>query len=551
MLIGKKDTSPFYLNQEMTCMNRSTLMYFLRLSPLIFLSVFVLFVSTTLAQTVPAPANSVQTASGIFENGRVRPPTASSLRRQPGTPGTAEPAQSFSPESTSSNNHEQFDGKPVASIEFKGNRFLTDQKLYSSIQTRINRSFDSAIIKEDVRRLYRTGLIRDVRLLTQTSRQGLHLTFEVFERPTIGTVRYIGNRMFLDNKLTKQTNLHGGDALDIFTIEDAKRKIEELYHEKGFPKAHVTILEGNKPNQRNVVFYIDEGPREKIKLIEVVGNDPRLATDARLKTLLQAKDKLTNWIYGGDFIPAAVDADIEKLISYYRNLGYFQATAGRQIEYDQTGHWVTLRFIINEGVRYKINSVSVQGNQRVNASVLNPLVTINNGDYFHQGDLRKVLESLNDVYGKLGYIYSTITPDIRFKETPGELDIIFQIDEGEQFTVGRIDAHISGIAPHTKNSVVLNRLSLIPGDLANDQEVQASERRLRFSSLFNADATRGTPPSIVIRSDEIQTRETSNTTPSEHPASESFRGQSPRSPLQIYNPANRTSAFPLRYPAGK
>jgi outer membrane protein insertion porin family len=477
-------------------------------------------------------------------------PAANSSPVQQTLPVTSKPAvtQSSTINAESSNPHQEFQGLPVISIEFKGNQFLTAEKLYGTIKTRIDRSFDSAIIKEDVRRLYRTGLIRDVRLLTNTAASGVHLTFEIFERPTINTVRFIGNRMFLDNKLTKQTDLRGGDALDIFAIEDAKRKIEELYHEKGHPKAHVTILEGNKPDQRNVVFYIDEGPREKIAKIEVVGNDPRLATDARLKTQLQAKDKLTNWLYGGDYIPKAIDADVQQLISYYRNLGYFQATAGRQVEYDESGHWVTLRFIVNEGPRYRIGSISIQGNNRVSSPTLQPLLTIQNGDYFNRSELSAMLDSLKEIYGKLGFIYSTVTPDIRFKEVPGELDVVFQIVEGDQFKIGRIDAHISGLNPHTKNAVVLNRLSLIPGYLANNREVKASERRLRFSSLFNSDPSLGTPPSIVIRTDAIDAMR-SNETSANPPQPENrhtIRGQSPLTTTPDNHPVNRTSAFPLR-----
>ena len=476
-------------------------------------------------------------------------PAANNAPIQPPIPAApSSPEKQSSPTITKqANPHQEFQGMPVISIEFKGNRYLTAEKLYGTIKTRIDRSFDSAIIKEDVRRLYRTGLIRDVRLLTKTSTQGLHLTFEIFERPTINTVRFIGNRMFLDNKLTKQSDLRGGDALDIFAIEDAKRKIEELYHEKGHPKAHVTILEGNKPDQRNVVFYIDEGPREKIAKIEVVGNDPRLATDARLKTQLQAKDKLTNWLYGGDYVPKAIDADVQQLVSYYRNLGYFQATAGRQIQYDETGHWVTLRFIVNEGPRYRIGSISIQGNSQVSSPTLQPLLTIQNGDYFNRSELATVLDSLKELYGKLGFIYSTVTPDIRFKEVPGELDVVFDIVEGNQFKIGRIDAHISGLNPHTKNAVVLNRLSLIPGYLANNREVKASERRLRFSSLFNSDPSMGTPPSIVIRTDVIDAM-LSNGTADQQPSenTRTIRGQSPPTIKPNTNSVNRTSAFPLR-----
>lgn len=504
----------------------------------------------------PGSTGQVQQASGIFPN-TGRPPRTQSLNRQPGTPGTRGPAQDSSPKTVDElqkeeeKKHLQYHGLPVASIEFKGNQFLTGERLYGTIKTRIDRSFDATVIQEDVRSLYGTGLIRDVRLLIKQSKLGLHLTFELFERPTIATVRYIGNRMYLDKKLTRETDLKAGDALDLFSIEDAKRKIEELYHEHGFPKAHVSVLEGLQPGERNVVFYVNEGPREKIAAIQVVGNNPHLAQDARLLTLFESKAKLTNWIIGGDYIPTRVESDMEKLVAYYRNLGYFQATVGRQIDYDESGHWVTLRFIVNEGPRYRITAMRVEGNQHVSSESLNQLISTRSGDYFLRGQLNEDLDALREIYGKLGYIYSTITTDIRFQETPGELELVFSVDEGEQFKVGEIAVHISGIAPHTKNSVVLNRLSLIPGDLASNQEMRSSERRLRHSSLFNDGAMMGSPPTIVVRTEEIETNspEDSGLPPAPNPkaatgpTTDSIRGQSPERPN--IQQVDRTSAFQL------
>tara|TARA_B100000945_G_scaffold256489_1_gene213914 strand:- start:287 stop:1957 length:1671 start_codon:yes stop_codon:yes gene_type:complete len=503
----------------------------------------------------PGSTGQVQPAGGLLSVGS-NPPRAQSLSRQPGTPGTRGPAQKSNPQTIEDikkeeqQQHLQYNGLPVASIEFKGNSFLTGERLYDTIKTRIDRSFDSVIVQEDVRSLYGTGLIRDVQLLIKKSKLGLHLTFEIFERPTIATVRFIGNRMYLDKKLTKETDLKSGDALDLFSIEDATRKIEELYHENGFPKAHVKVLEGLKPGERNVVFYISEGPREKIAAVEVVGNDPYLAQDARLLTLFESKARLSNWIIGGDYIPSKVENDMEKLVTYYRNLGYFQATVGRQIDYDDSGHWVTLRFIVNEGPRYRITNVRIEGNKQVSKDLLSKLITISSGDYFLRNQLGNDLESIKDLYGKLGYIYSKVNTDIRFRETPGELEIVFEVDEGEQFKVGEIAVHIAGISPHTKNSVILNRLSLIPGDLASNQEMRSSERRLRHSSLFNDGAMMGSPPTIVVRTEEIKTQPKKpglppapNPKSATEPTTNTIRGQSPV--FSRYEPVNRTSAYPL------
>ncbi len=503
----------------------------------------------------PGSTSEVQPASGLLPAG-ARSPRPQSLNRQPGTPGVRGPARNSNPQTMDElkqeeeQQHLKYHGSPIASIEFKGNKFLTDERLYGTIKSRIDRSFDSAIVQQDVRALYGTGLIRDVRLLVKQSNLGLHLTFEIFERPTIASVRFIGNRWYLDKKLTKETDLRAGDALDLFSIEDATRKIKELYHEHGFPKAHVEVLEGLKPGERDVLFYISEGPKEKIAAIEVVGNNPQLAQDARLLTLFESKARLSNWLVGGDYIPSRIESDMEKLVAYYRNLGYFQATVGRQIDYDDSGHWVTLRFIVNEGPRYRITSLRVEGNEQVSKQSIQELIATNNNDFFLRGQLNGDVESIRDLYGKLGYIYSKISADIRFQETPGELEVVFNIDEGEQFKVGEIAVHISGISPHTKNSVVLNRLSLIPGYLASNQDVLSSERRLRHSSLFNDGTTMGSPPTIVVRTEEIQTRNEPRALPpapnpesATQPGYDTIRGQSPA--RNASQQIDRTSAFPL------
>ena len=80
-----------------------------------------------------------------------------------------------------------------------------------------------------------------------------------------------------------------------------------------------------------------------------------------------------------------------------------------------------------------------------------------------------------------------------------EIDLVFDIDEGKRYRVGRINVNIEGDDPHTKLSVALNRISLRPGDIVDIRKIQDSERRLRASGLFAVDPIRGLRPSIVYK----------------------------------------------------
>ena len=90
-----------------------------------------------------------------------------------------------------------------------------------------------------------------------------------------------------------------------------------------------------------------------------------------------------------------------------------------------------------------------------------------------------------------------------FLEEPGKIDLVYHIDEGKQWKVGRIFVHIDGDNPHTRIQTALNRLSFRPGQIVDIREIHASERRLQASSLFLANPAEGTMPKITYKIREL------------------------------------------------
>ena len=103
---------------------------------------------------------------------------------------------------------------------------------------------------------------------------------------------------------------------------------------------------------------------------------------------------------------------------------------------------------------------------------------------------------MQDKYGGIGYVFADIRPDPRFLEEPAELDLVYNIKEGDRYRVGKINIVIKGDYPHTQLTTVLNRLSLKPGDIVDIREIRASERRIKASQLF--EVTPGNAPKIVF-----------------------------------------------------
>ena len=199
----------------------------------------------------------------------------------------------------------------------------------------------------------------------------------------IDGVLFIGNQYVTDKRLLKESGLKQGDALNIYTVQEARRKVEEYYRSKGYTKTVVTIEEGDKPEDRRVVLRIDESPVERIWSVRFVGNDPSFVTDARLKTLIKSKPGFMKYLFRGKVDHALIAEDREILETYYRNLGYFKARISREIEYDSSGQWATLTFVIDEGPRYRIRDVSVVGNKKYSSDQLLGLLKLQTGDYFN------------------------------------------------------------------------------------------------------------------------------------------------------------------------
>ncbi|HTN74826.1 MAG TPA: POTRA domain-containing protein, partial [Pirellulaceae bacterium] len=237
----------------------------------------------------------------------------------------------------------------VADVKIVGNRGVTEAKIFAQIRTRKDREFDPETLQADVRRLNGTSLFRDVRTYTEENADGVIVTFEVFERPTIRYLKFIGNRGVTDSSLSKKIGLKVGEALNLYTVEEARVKLEEFYRSKGYTKIQVTLLEGDDPKDQGVVFVIHEGNLERIGEVDFIGNT--IADDSRLKTQIESKPGFLYYFFKGRVDRNKIDQDIEKLTTYYRSLGYFRARIGREMKYDDSGKWLTLTFVIDEGPR--------------------------------------------------------------------------------------------------------------------------------------------------------------------------------------------------------
>ena len=402
----------------------------------------------------------------------------------------------------------------VAAVRIEGNKRVPADQIMSKLRTRANRTYDPDLVQADAQEIMRMRFFNNVKTSRELTSKGVIVTFKIVERNFINDIKFIGNRHLTDRSLLKQANLTKGQPLDIHKVKMARQRIEDFYDEKGLGRTEVEIIPAK--DEQTVVFLIHEDDPQRIRSIKVVGNT--ITSQGRLKSFLKSKASVLR-TFGGKYSSQKVEQDKQILTAYYRSLGFFNARVGvDSIQHDPS--WISLTYVIDEGPRFKIRNVSFVGNDKYSQSQLESIVELKSGDFFHAPVMQQDINKLRDQYGSQGHININVEAEHLFHEQPGVLDLVYKINEGPQYRLGRINVHVEGDHGITRKQVILNRIGLKPGDIIDMRKIRASEIRLGRSQLFNTGGAGGAAPRLVVvpRNDPNQLAQRQRS---------GFRGQSP------------------------
>ncbi len=378
-------------------------------------------------------------------------------------------------------------GEIVADVQFEGARTIILEELYSRVKTQKSRPLSPRQIREDVRNLYQTRWFFSVEPRVEDTAAGPVVVFRVLERPIVQRVEFRGNEVYTAQYLTELIGLKPGSPFDVALNREAAQRIEREYKDKkGRYFVKVDLLKGGKPEDREVVFQITEGPKVVVAGITINGSKDISA--AVLKTKLQTKTQKF-WFFGGNYDPSTMEDDEAALRSYYQALGYFDIQIKKQHAFSDDKSKVYIDYTISEGPRYRIRDIKIEGTDVIPEGRIRPDLQTRSGDFFTARTLTKDIDGIQSKYGEMGRINAQVTAIPQFlPDQPGVMDLKLAIDEDEVWRIRRINVHITGAngqpMPHTRESVILNNLVTFPGELANPQLIKQSERRINRQSLF-------------------------------------------------------------------
>lgn len=316
------------------------------------------------------------------------------------------------------------EGKNITDVVIRGRdgKALDDDRLKKLLATKLGTPYRAERLNDDIKTLHATGLIDDIRVLVEPDGEGIKLIAEVANRLPVKELFFVGESVVSEEVLTEEAGLPLGECLSDARMIEARRRIERLYHGKGYADAVVShrIQPRDEPGFTDLIFIIDEGGKSEIRKIRFEGNASIAA--AELKKEIRTRE-------GGLLDHDMLDRDLDSVLESYRRRGYLLADSpGIRREPAGEGK-VDLVFPITEGERFKVASLHFSPTDAFEPGELHPLLTLKTGDACSSEKLREDAAAVRGWYVERGFVDALVTPT--FEEAGGNrLKVVYQIIEG-------------------------------------------------------------------------------------------------------------------------
>ena len=386
--------------------------------------------------------------------------------------------------STMSAQAQDFEGKNVTGVDFRydGPETVDEARLRNYIQLRQGSTYKTDTIDSDIKALYESGFVNDVRVLAEPVGSGVRVVYAVVPREVVVAVGFVGNTVYGDNKLAKASKLKAGGALSDQMILEARNNLENHYRDAGYPDVNIShrVQPSETGQGTDLIFVIDEGGKNEIRDIRFEGNNTFDQRTLRRQMSVKEKSLFSFFTKAGRFEVEQLDEDLESVLDYYRSKGYLRVSSpGVRREPVGDGR-VDLVIPINEGEKYTVKGVGFGKMSVFTEEELYPAMTLNGGDAYNSKKMRADMTTIRSYYGSRGYADATVTPDIR-DAGPNQVNVIYRITEGSRFRVGSVN--IQGNTK-TQDRVIRREVPLNPDDYFNSVELDTTKARLEGLQYF-------------------------------------------------------------------
>ncbi len=396
----------------------------------------------------------------------------------------------------------------VRTITIVGAQRLETDTIRSYIRLKEGDRYTQAAADQVLKDLYATELFADAQLRNA----GGDVTIEVKENPVINRIILEGNKRLKDDKILPEIKLA---ARQIFTRSKVRAdvaRIIELYKRQGRFAASVepkmVMLEQNRVD---IVFELTEGPKSKVRKINIIGNER--FKDGRLRGQMVTKQASLTRIFssGTSYDPDRLAFDQQKLRQFYLTQGYADfrvVSAVAELTPDKRDFIIT--YVVEEGKRYKFGDIKVDSQLRdFDGDALAKRLQPKTGAWYNAKLVEDTVDSLTETAGSFGYAFADVRPDFNRNKDDLTMSVTFRLSESPRVYVERVDVNGNTL---TQDKVVRREFRISEGDAFSSFQIKRSSNRIKslgyFQEKFEVEQKPGSAPDRIVLEANVEEKPT-------------------------------------------
>lgn len=232
-----------------------------------------------------------------------------------------------------------------------------------------------------------------------------------------------GNKNVKEGTIREKIKLAKGNVYNRQNIDEDIKAINELGL---FDEVKADVEEVKKGLK--IIYSVVEKPI--IKRIDFKGN--KKFSNRRLKEKIESKENEA-------YHQVKIDADTEKLTSFYKDEGYSEVKVEAFPATDEKTNQVILTFFIREGKQVLVEKVDLVGVREFRPQKILKLLKTRRKKVYREDTLQKDLKEIETFYKNHGYLRVSVgQPEVTYNQEGTRATIQVKIDEGRKFKFGKI-----------------------------------------------------------------------------------------------------------------
>jgi outer membrane protein insertion porin family len=376
--------------------------------------------------------------------------------------------------------------RPISNVSIVGLKNVSEQLVLNQIRSLVGDPYNDQTVEQDIVRLTHLGRFDKVTAQVVPQNDGsVALIFDVSEQSLLTDVQVVGNKAIPDLTILGMVLLRPGDPADPYLIEQGLGRIVREYQNKGYFVADISIDRELLQESNILVYRVREGPRVKIKGIRFEGNTTY--TRKQLKSKLRSKEYFPV-LQKGDLNREQLELDSASVRNFYRDRGFLDAQVGRRIDLSPNEKDAVVVFLVEEGRQYLVYQVRIlppeAGEQQLlPESQIRQYLVLAPGDIYSSDKSTASSKTLQDLYGRLGFLDVRVRISALPHENEALVDLIVKIEQGIPSIVGKVSITGNEL---TRQKVVLRQIrGMDPGRRFDKTGVDRTRRRLTSGRLFS------------------------------------------------------------------